>query len=431
MKPGVVMRAVVARLIVAITIIAVFRIITPPRVTYTAGLQAPRFAVDPMWPKPLPNHWILGNVSGVAVDSEDHIWIVHRPNSLEPMETWATTNPPASECCVPAPPVLEFDEEGNLLAHWSGEGAGHDWPVSMHGIAIDPDGNVWLGGNGNGAPAAASAASSKGGAKGERGNAAPEQIEAPYHDTMVLKFRRDGKFLMQIGKAGQSKGSNDVENFKGPAKIWFDKKTDEAYIADGYGNHRVIVIDYKTGKYKRHWGAYGNRPTDDDLGPYVPRSKNVSQFRNPVHCAVLSNDNLLYVCDRLNDRLQIFKPDGTFLSENYYYPNTLGAGSVWDVAFSADAKQTFIYLADGSNDKIHILDRRTMKVLTSFGDGGRQPGEFYAVHSIATDSKGNLFTGETFRGQRIQKFVYQGLAAVTSDDQGVLWPKVAKSPLEK
>ena len=376
------------------------------RVARTASVEAPRFEVDPMWPKPLPNHWILGNVTGVDVDAHDHIWIVHRPNSLEPMEIWATTNPPAAECCVPAPAVLEFDEEGNLLNHWGGPGDGYDWPVSMHGIAIDPDGNVWVGGNGSGA------AANGGGA----GNAA-------YHDTFVLKFTAEGKFLMQIGKAGQSHGSNDVENLKGPAKIWFDARTHDAYIADGYGNHRVIVFDYETGKYKRHWGAYGKKPTDEDLGPYVAGTKEAPQFRNPVHCAVLSNDNLLYVCDRLNDRIQIFKPDGAFVAEYYYYTNTLGAGSVWDIAFSRDAQQAFLFVSDGSNDKIRIVDRRTMKVLTSFGDGGRQPGEFYAVHSIATDSRGNLFTAETFRGQRLQKFVYRGLAAVTSEAQGVVWPR--------
>ncbi len=384
------------------------------------GPDAPRFEVDPMWPKPLPNHWILGNVSGVAVDAHDHIWIVHRPNTLEPMEIWAASNPPASECCIPAPPVLEFDEEGDLLNHWGGPGEGYDWPESMHGIAIDPDGNVWVGGNARGAPPP---------------NAAPttpaKDADAPYHDCMVLKFTPDGKFLMQIGKAGRSKGSNDLENLKGPAKIWFDASTNDVYIADGYGNHRVIVFDYESGKYKRHWGAYGKKPSDEDLGPYVAGTKNAPQFRNPVHCAVLSNDNLLYVCDRLNDRLQIFKPDGTFVEEHYYYTNTLGAGSVWDVAFSKDPQQRFIYVADGSNDKIHILDRQTMEVLTSFGDGGRQPGEFYAVHSIASDSKGNLFTGETFRGQRVQKFVFKGLAPVTSKDQGVVWPRTATSPLEK
>lgn len=413
-------RAVVAQLMISAGVVVILCNVPGMRAAGGDSPEAPRFEVDPMWPKPLPNHWILGNVIGVAVDARDHIWIVHRPNSLEPMEIWGASNPPASECCIAAPPVLEFDEEGDLINHWGGPGEGYDWPESMHGITIDPDGNVWVGGNGRGgAPANAASSASANGA------------EAPYHDCMVLKFTPEGKFLMQIGKAGRSTGSNDIENLKGPAKMWFDASTKEVYIADGYGNHRVIVFDYESGKYKRHWGAYGKKPSDEDLGPYVAGTKNAPQFRNPVHCAVLSNDNLLYVCDRLNDRLQIFKPDGTFVEEHYYYTNTLGAGSVWDVAFSKDAQQRFLYVADGSNDKIHILDRKSMEVLTSFGDGGRQPGEFYAVHSIATDSKGNLFTGETFRGQRVQKFVYKGLARVTSKDQGVVWPRTATSPLEK
>lgn len=368
-----------------------------------------------MWPKPLPNHWILGSVVGVAVDAGDHIWIVHRQGTLERMETYAAVTPPASECCAPAPPVLEFDQEGSLINHWGGPGEGYDWPISMHGIAIDPDGNVWIGGNGRGAPPAGGA----------------NVPDASYHDSMILKFTPQGKFLMQIGKAEQSKGSNDVENLKGPAKTWFDGATKEVYVADGYGNHRVIVFDYETGKYKRHWGAYGKQPTDENLGRYVAGTRDATQFRNPVHCAVLSNDNLVYVCDRVNDRVQIFKPDGTFVAEHYYYTNTLADGSVFDIAFSKDPQQRFLYVADGSNQKIRILDRQSMEVLTSFGDGGRQPGEFYAVHSIATDSQGNLYTTETYRGQRVQKFVYKGLVPVTSKDQGVVWPKIAKSPLEK
>jgi DNA-binding beta-propeller fold protein YncE len=391
--------------------------------TETPEPQAPRFEVDPLWPKPLPNHWIMGSVVGVAVDALDHIWIVHRPGTLERMETYATQNPPASDCCAPAPPVLEFDQAGNLIGHWGGPGEGYDWPDSMHGIAIDPDGNVWIGGNGRARPAPGAVSEVISTTRGDIANGA----SAPFHDCMLLKFTPQGKFLMQIGKAGQSKGSNDIANLQGPAKTWFDAKTNEVYAADGYGNHRVIVFDYKTGKYKRHWGAYGKTPSDENLGRYVVGTKNAPQFRFPVHCAVLSHDDLLYVCDRANDRIQIFKPDGTFIKEHYYYTNTLGDGSVWDIAFSTDPEQRFIYVADGTNEKIHILDRNTMEVLTSFGDGGRQPGEFYAVHSIATDSKGNLFTTETYRGQRVQKFVFRGLAPVMTNDQGVLWPKEAKS----
>jgi DNA-binding beta-propeller fold protein YncE len=228
---------------------------------------------------------------------------------------------------------------------------------------------------------------------------------------------------MQIGKPAQSKGSNDVENLKGPAKLFIDPKANELYVADGYGNHRVIVFDADTGKYKRHWGAYGNKPDDTPLGRYNPSDPPAQQFRNPVHCAELSLDGLLYVCDRPNDRIQVFKPDGTFVKEIFIAKNTLGDGSAWDIAFSKDPQQKYIFLADGSNEKVYIIQRDTMEILTSFGDGGRQPGQFYAVHSIATDSKGNVFTTETYRGQRVQKFLYKGLSAVTKKDQGVVWPK--------
>jgi DNA-binding beta-propeller fold protein YncE len=374
------------------TILAVLGAQSMPRVV------APRFEVDLTWPKPLPNHWILGATIGVSTDAKDHIWIIHRPGSLEPGETHATTNPPVAHCCAPAPPVLEFDQEGNLLRHWGGPGQGFDWPVANHGITVDYKGNVWIGG----------------------ANRTPE---AGAQDDSVLKFTQDGKFLLQIGKPGQSKGSNDTANLRQPAKTFVDPKTNELYVADGYGNHRVIVFDADTGSYQRHWGAYGNKPDDADIGPYKPGEPPSRQFRNPVHCAQLSNDGLVYVCDRINDRIQVFRPDGTFVKEGFIETATLGAGAAWDIAFSRDAGQKYLYVADGENDQVHILDRESLEVLTSFGQGGRQPGEFYGVHSIATDSKGNIYTTETWRGQRVQRFIYKGLAPVTTKDQGVVWPR--------
>ena len=187
------------------------------------------------------------------------------------------------------------------------------------------------------------------------------------------------------------------------------------------------MFDAETGAYKRHWGAYGHKPDDVNLGPYDPKAPPAQQFRNPVHCADLSVDRLLYVCDRVNDRIQVFKPDGTFVKEAFFNKETLGSGSAWDVAFSRDPQQKFLYLADGENDKVHVIQRDTLELLTSFGEGGRQPGEFYGVHSMATDSKGNLYTTETYRGQRVQKFIFKGLAAVTKKDQGVVWPSRPKS----
>ena len=359
-----------------------------------AAVQAPRFEVDPLWPKPLPNHWIIGQTIGVSVDAQDHVWIIHRAGSLEPGEQHAATNPPTAQCCAPAPPVLEFDQAGNLIGHWGGPGKGYDWPDSNHGITVDYKGNVWIGGNGRGPQSGRGAI---GGADEEPGAPGRGGFSS-FNDNMILKFTQDGKFLMQIGKPGKSKGSNDIDNLRLPAKIFVDPKTDELYVADGYGNPRVSVFDAETGKYKRHWGAYGHKPDDVDYGRYNPNDPPPQQFRNPVHCAELAHDNLLYVCDRVNDRIQVFKPDGTFIKEKFINKQTLGSGSVWDIAFSKDAQQKYIYLADGENDKVHIIDRDTLEVLTSFGDGGRQPGEFYGVHSIATDAKGNIYTTEDLSG---------------------------------
>jgi DNA-binding beta-propeller fold protein YncE len=356
------------------------------------AVLAPRFEVDPLWPKRLPNDWVLGQAIGVAVDAQDHVWIVHRDNLLGANESAASQNPPTASCCAKAPPVLEFDPSGTVVGHWGGPGTGYDWPASNHGIAVDHKGNVWIGAN--------------------EGT-----------DAHVVKFTKAGKFVMQFGKPGRSKGSNDLENFGRPAKIFVDAKENEAYIADGYGNKRVVVIDADTGKFKRYWGAYGNKPDDANLGPYDPKAPPAQQFRTPVHCADLSNDGFVYVCDRPNDRLQVFRPDGTFVKEKFIATNTLGDGSVWDVAFSKDPEQKYLFLADGKNEKIYVMDRQTLEVLTTFGAGGRQPGQFFAVHSIAIDSKGNLYTVETYEGRRLQKFVYKGLAPVTKFDQGTVWPK--------
>ncbi len=354
---------------------------------------APRFEVDPFWPKPLPNHWLLGSAVGVAVDSRDHVWIIHRQASLNPRtEAGVPLTSPPGECCSAAPPVLEFDPEGNLVGSWGGPGPGYDWPKSNHGIAVDQMDNVWIGGND---PA----------------------------DAHVLKFTRTGAPLLQLGKPGQNKGSNDPVNFWRVAKISIDAAANEAYIADGYGNKRVVVIDMNTGARKRYWGAYGNKPDDTDLGPYDPAAPLPKQFRNPVHCAEPSNDGLLYVCDRVNDRIQVFQKDGTFVSELRVAPESKGDGSVFDIAFSKDPGQAYIFVADGHNELVHIIDRKSMRILTSFGDGGRQPGQFFGVHSIATDSKGNIYTTETYEGKRLQKFVYRGLAPIPGPSQGVVWPK--------
>ena len=352
----------------------------------------PIFEVDPLWPKPLPNHWLLGTTIGVSVDNRDHIWIIHRGGSLSAGETPAAQDPPnAAECCFPAPPVLEFDQAGTLVNYWGGPGEGYEWPASNHGIWVDHMDNVWIGGNGG-------------------------------PDSHLLKFDRTGNFLLQVGRSGGNAGSNDSENFGRVAKIMVDPKDNEAYIADGYLNKRVAVLDAETGAMKRFWGAYGNTPDDADLGRYDPDAEPAQQFRTPVHCADLSNDGLVYACDRVNNRIQVFQKDGTFVEELIVARETLGAGSAWDVAFSRDADQKYLYMADGVNEKVYVIDRREMEVISSFGDGGRQPGQFYGAHSIATDSSGNIYTTETFEGKRVQKFVYKGEGPIRAGNQGVVWP---------
>jgi DNA-binding beta-propeller fold protein YncE len=358
-----------------------------------SSVQAPSYVVDPLWPKPLPNNWLMGWTIGAWVDEQDNVWIIHRgAGGLHNNERGAELNPPIAECCRTAPPILVFDPAGNLVRSWGGPGPGYEWPESNHGIHVDYKGNVWIGGNGQ-------------------------------KDAHLLKFTKDGKFLLQVGGFGKNAGSNDLENFGRVAKIWVDPKTNEAYVADGYGNKRVAVIDADTGKMKRYWGAYGNRPDDTNLGPYDPAAPVAQQFRNPVHCVERSNDGLVYVCDRGNDRLQVFQPDGTFVKEAFYAKNTRGAGSVWDIVFSKDPEQRFIMLADGQNERVRIILRDTLEEIASFGDGGRQPGQFYGVHSIASDSKGNLYTTETYEGKRVQKFVYRGVASMPRGYQGVLWPR--------
>jgi hypothetical protein len=355
------------------------------------NVQAPMFEVDPFWPKPFDG--LLGMAIGVWVDEQDYVWIIHRSSAtLHNNEKGAELNPPIAECCRGAPPVLAFDPDGKLVRAWGGPGQGYEWPQSNHGVHIDYKGNVWIGGNGE-------------------------------KDAQVLKFTKDGKFLLQVGHSGKTAGSNDLENFGRVAKIWVDPKTNEAYIADGYTNKRVAVIDADTGKMKRYWGAYGNKPDDTKLGNYDPKAPPAQQFRNPVHCVERSNDELIYVCDRANNRLQVFRPDGTFVKEAFFAKDTLGSGSAWDTAFSRDSEQRYIFMADGQNNRVRIILRATLEEVTTFGVGGRQPGQFYGVHSIATDSKGNVYTTETWEGKRLQKFVYKGMGTVLAGHQGVLWPK--------
>ena len=378
--------------------------------TAAQAKQAPRFEVDPYWPKPMPNNWVMGMTIGIGISSDDHIWVIHRgndPGNLDRTELAVVKEgaPRVGECCNPAPPVLEFDQQGNLVGSWGGptKDGKYDWPESNHGIVVDHKGFVWIGGNGQ-------------------------------PDAHILKFTRDGKFVAQYGKknarlAPGSAGAKptfvanslDMDNFGRVAKIFIDPKANEGYVADGYFNHRVAVIDLDSGKIKRIWGAYGNPPTDENLGPYDPSQPPAKQFRTPVHCAEMSNDGMVYVCDRPNDRVQIFTREGKFVKEVFVAKETRADGSVWDIAFSKDPQQRHLYMADGVNEHVRVFDRQTMEEVYNFGYGGRQPGMFLGVHSIATDSRGNIYTTETYTGKRLQRFINKGVGAVPKSGQ-VPWP---------
>src|SRR5258708_2370698 len=258
-------------------------IVNPAAVAKAGGV--PQFMVDPFWPKALPNNWLLGQVAGIRVDRFDHIWVVQRPSSLNERELAGQKNPPPAKCCVAAPPVLVFDQSGNLIRHWGGPGQGYNWPKSEHSVYIDDNDFIWLAGN--------------------------DKV-----DGQLLKFTMDGKFVLQIGKPIDKVDSNATERLGSPADIAVDVAAKEVYAADGYTNRRVVVFDSETGAYKRHWGAYGNKPSDDKTPPYDPAKPPSQQFGNPVHCIRLAQDGLVHVCDRTNDRVQIFRKDGTFVAEH-------------------------------------------------------------------------------------------------------------------
>jgi DNA-binding beta-propeller fold protein YncE len=348
-----------------------------------SGVSVPRFVPDPMWPNPLPNKWTTGAVSGIAVDRHDHIWVVHRPGTIADYEKAAAFNPPRAECCIPAPPVLEFDIDGKFVNAWGGPSDAYEWPANEHGISVDHNDNVWLAGNGEG-------------------------------DAQILKFTNKGKFLLQIGRRGKSQGSNDTENLGKPAGMVVHPRTNELFVADGYANRRVVVFDAETGAYKRHWGAYGKRPQDV---PSPPREQIITgpppaSFNNPVHGIGVSTDDLVYVADRANNRVQVFRLNGEFVKEGFIRRETLGSeGTAFDVAFSPDNRQTFLYVVDGSNKWVRILNRDTLAIVDSVGGhAGHMAQEFFHVHSIGgPDSRGNIYLGEVNAGARYLRYKFTGM----------------------
>jgi hypothetical protein len=357
--------------------------------------QVPKFEVDPNWPH-IPNGWTLGQVASAASDEHDNIWILHRPRTVKPgVKT--------------GPPVMEFDQAGNYIKGWGGSGEGYDWPRSEHGIYVDYKGFVWIGGQGN--------------------------------DDQILKFTQEGKFVMQIGHGGHKKTNQDTENFWKPADVFVYPKTNELFVADGYGNKRIIVFDADTGKFKRMWGAFGNVP-EDDAAPaaggegqrpagggaqdpnrilatqFDPKDSGPPQF-STVHSVKVSHDGLVYVADRGGKRVQVFTVEGKYITQIWIdrWCEQAGDGcgngqTAASVAFSADPEQRFLYVASRSPGRIWVYDRKTLQPLTSFGRLGIAPGEFDVLHHMTTDSKGNLYTSEVEDGRRVQKFVFMGIVPV-------------------
>jgi DNA-binding beta-propeller fold protein YncE len=346
----------------------------------------PVFQVDPGWPRQLPNGYIFGPSGGVTVDPHDNIWIYSRPTTVRV----TLNNPPDATSGVPAPSVVEIAPDGRFLQGWGGrlamsdtERAKFDWPVQEHGIAVDTKGNVWVCGNGRDA-------------------------KTGRDDDQCLKFTHDGKFLMQIGHSGKTKGSLDTENLGHPSQPVYWAPTNELFVSDGYVNRRVYVADADTGKFKRMWGAYGHAP--DDSAPRDRAYDPVPQQFNLLHGMTIAKDGTVYVAERNSNRVQAFTLQGKFLKEGWVARPTPqhDFGTAFGVALSGDAQQKFLYVADGHNERVHVLDRQSLEEVSSFGHAGLYPGQFFNIHVIASDSKGNVYVGDG--GGRFQKFFYKGLS---------------------
>jgi DNA-binding beta-propeller fold protein YncE len=342
-----------------------------------AARAAGTFKVDPSWPLEMPNKWILGAVTGVFVDSKQHVWVTHLPETLTEEETSVEQKPPIGTCCAAAPPVVEFDAQGKVVQGW-GQGPMSDtstWPRNPHGIFVDHNDFVWVG---------------------------------TYMHHRVMKFTRDGKLQLTIGQYDKNAGSNDTTLLGGPAGIWVDPRTNEVYIADGYRNRRVIVFDGATGKYLRHWGAYGEKPDDTErFDPKTMVTGALPKQFSTVHGLTGSKDGKIYVADRRGNRIQVFDHQGKFLAEKIVAPATLASGSAFVIVLSPDAQEQWLYLADGTNHKVWILRRSDLEIVGEFGRGGRQAGQFLRPHGMSVDAQGNLYVGEASTGRRVQKFVLQ------------------------
>ena len=339
----------------------------------------PTFTVDPTWPREMPNLWVMGAITSVFVDAQDHVWVTHLPETLTPEELSAVQDPPMGTCCAPAPVVVEFDADGNVVQGWGDPSAQDEsmFPRNAHGLFVDHNDFVWIG---------------------------------TYRHHRVMKFTRSGELVMQIGEFDENAGSNSTDLLGGPAGIWVDPATNEVFIADGYRNRRVVVYNGDTGEYIRHWGAYGEAPEDEYSYAYGSETHEAdppTQF-STVHGLTGSNDGMIYVADRRGNRIQVFDQQGTYITEKIIAPRTLASGSAFVITLSPDADQEWLYLADGTNHKVWVLRRSDLEVVGEFGRGGRQVGQFLRPHGMGIDSQGNLYVGEASTGRRVQKFTRSG-----------------------
>ncbi len=419
--------------------------------------KTPGFVVDPAWPQPLPNNWLVGQIGGLYVDQHDHIWVYNRPRTMTDVEAGLEGPVPGAandkkqpvnglgqvreygalaDCCKAAPAVMEFNADGKLLRSWGGPAdpgflggkckveAGCIWPSSEHGIYVDHNDNVWISGN--------SGQAGRGGS--------PWITNKAGGDGFILKFDMNGNFKMRIGGTPTGPSSNDTSGGINGTPVLYqsadmvvDPATNRLYVADGYGNRRVLIVDANTGKYIGHFGAYGTNPVDDAAaraaGTWIADSskgnKKPAFFRNPVHCVKIANDGKIYVCDRGNDRIQVFdkndpmlgkpctNPTGEagkcgFVAEQFISEHTNVIGTAVSMNFSTDKAQSCLYVGDNANMTIYILNRSNLQELGRLGRSGQMSGDFHWLHQVSVDSKGNIYTAEVDTGKRIQKFLRYG-----------------------
>jgi hypothetical protein len=358
---------------------------------------APMFRVDAFWPKPLPNRWSMQQVTGLWVDDKTgHVWFLNRAAAADGDEIGGGDNPPRILCCVRGPEAIEVDQDGNVVSSFGGPGYADDkWPKNLQTIIVDRDENVWISGTGA--------------------------------QDSILKFSHDGKLLWDFGHRPPQGGKETNQNtdwMVSKGRFNLDQDAREIYIIN---QKRVVVYDMDTGAFKRGWGGHGmplSEITNDPIPSYKftgappPDEKN---FVPDLHFAEIDKDGLVYVGERGQDRISIYTKQGKWVKDYYVAPNTPSqraqdcgglaltklppCGTTYKMVFSKDPEQKYMYVADGTNNVVWILDHATGKTLGNFGRNGKYAGQFHWINAIGTDKQGNIYTGEVEQAKRIQKFV--------------------------